>query len=72
MNTANAPPADHNPANLEGIRAARAILGEGVPDVAVFDTALHREGARLAAWVPTELLIARDTGRVVQGARIAR
>ena len=31
----------HNPANLKGIRAARAILGEGVPDVAVFDTAFH-------------------------------
>ena len=31
----------HNPANLKGIRAARAILGAGVPDVAVFDTAFH-------------------------------
>ena len=31
----------HNPANLKGIRAARAILGEGLPDVAVFDTAFH-------------------------------
>jgi acetate kinase len=31
----------HNPANLKGIRAARAVLGEGVPDVAVFDTAFH-------------------------------
>ena len=31
----------HNPANLRGIRAARAILGEGIPDVAVFDTAFH-------------------------------
>ena len=31
----------HNPANLKGIRAARATLGEGVPDVAVFDTAFH-------------------------------
>jgi acetate kinase len=31
----------HNPANLKGIRAARALLGEGVPDVAVFDTAFH-------------------------------
>jgi acetate kinase len=26
---------------LKGIRAARALLGEGVPDVAVFDTAFH-------------------------------
>ena len=31
----------HNPANLSGIRAARAIFGEGVPMVAVFDTAFH-------------------------------
>ena len=30
----------HNPANLEGIRAARALL-PGVPHVAVFDTAFH-------------------------------
>jgi acetate kinase len=31
----------HNPANLLGIRAARAVLGE-VPHVAVFDTAFHQ------------------------------
>jgi acetate kinase len=31
----------HNPANLKGIRAAEALLGEGVPQVAVFDTAFH-------------------------------
>ena len=31
----------HNPANLSGIRAARALLGEGTPMVAVFDTAFH-------------------------------
>jgi len=31
----------HNPANLRGIRAARELLGEGVPQVAVFDTAFH-------------------------------
>jgi acetate kinase len=31
----------HNPANLAGIRAARAVLGH-VPHVAVFDTAFHR------------------------------
>ncbi len=30
----------HNPANLEGIRAARGLLPE-VPQVAVFDTAFH-------------------------------
>ncbi len=31
----------HNPANLLGIRAARAVLGD-VPHVAVFDTAFHQ------------------------------
>jgi len=31
----------HNPANLKGIRAAREILGGGVPQVAVFDTSFH-------------------------------
>jgi len=31
----------HNPANLAGIRAARAVLPE-IPHVAVFDTAFHR------------------------------
>lgn len=31
----------HNPANLKGIHAARRILGPGVPQVAVFDTAFH-------------------------------
>ncbi len=31
----------HNPHNLRGIDAARAALGDGVPQVAVFDTAFH-------------------------------
>jgi acetate kinase len=31
----------HNPVNLRGIRAARDVLGVGVPQVAVFDTAFH-------------------------------
>jgi acetate kinase len=31
----------HNPANLKGIRAATDLLGEGMPQVAVFDTAFH-------------------------------
>jgi acetate kinase len=31
----------HNPHNLRGIAAARAVLGPGVPHVAVFDTAFH-------------------------------
>jgi acetate kinase len=33
----------HNPANLRGIRATAEILGPGVPQVAVFDTAFHAE-----------------------------
>src|SRR5262252_6807083 len=32
----------HNPANIQGIVAARASLGDGVPQVAVFDTAFHQ------------------------------
>ena len=31
----------HNPAALQGIRAARSLLGPDVPMVAVFDTAFH-------------------------------
>jgi acetate kinase len=31
----------HNPANLKGIAAASELLGAGVPQVAVFDTAFH-------------------------------
>jgi acetate kinase len=31
----------HNPANLKGIQAVRAVLGPGVPQVVVFDTAFH-------------------------------
>ena len=31
----------HNPHNLRGITAARSVLGPGVPQVAVFDTAFH-------------------------------
>ncbi|MBI5239388.1 MAG: acetate kinase [Elusimicrobia bacterium] len=31
----------HNPANLKGILAARELLGAGIPQVAVFDTAFH-------------------------------
>jgi len=31
----------HNPANLKGIRSAQELLGEGVPQVAVFDTSFH-------------------------------
>ncbi|MBI5243110.1 MAG: acetate kinase [Elusimicrobia bacterium] len=31
----------HNPANLKGILAARELLGEGIRQVAVFDTSFH-------------------------------
>ena len=31
----------HNPANLKGIRASLDVLGPGVPQAAVFDTAFH-------------------------------
>jgi acetate kinase len=31
----------HNPHNLKGILAVRAVLGAGLPQVAVFDTAFH-------------------------------
>lgn len=31
----------HNPASVEGIRAARAFFGTTLPEVAVFDTAFH-------------------------------
>jgi acetate kinase len=31
----------HNPANLRGIRAVTELLGSGIPQVAVFDTAFH-------------------------------
>ena len=31
----------HNPHNLRGIEAARAALGDGIPQVAVFDTSFH-------------------------------
>lgn len=32
----------HNPANIKGIQAARELLGPGLPQVAVFDTAFHQ------------------------------
>jgi acetate kinase len=31
----------HNPASVEGVRAARAFFGTTLPEVAVFDTAFH-------------------------------
>ena len=32
----------HNPANLTGISATRKLFGQGLPQVAVFDTAFHQ------------------------------
>ncbi len=32
----------HNPANIKGILAARDVLGKGIPQAAVFDTAFHQ------------------------------
>ena len=32
----------HNPANIKGILAGRELLGAGLPQVAVFDTAFHQ------------------------------
>jgi len=32
----------HNPMNIKGIQAAREVLGPGLPQVAVFDTAFHQ------------------------------
>ncbi|WP_375389821.1 acetate/propionate family kinase [uncultured Amnibacterium sp.] len=45
----------HNPANLQGIRAAQAVLD--VPQVAVFDTAFHRTipAAAAAYAIPADL-----------------
>lgn len=31
----------HNPANLKGIQATTRLLGQGIPQVAVFDTSFH-------------------------------
>jgi acetate kinase len=39
----------HNPAAVQGIRAARGVLGPKVPMVAVFDTAFHRSLPQHAA-----------------------
>ena len=42
----------HNPAALDGIDAAQALLGETVPQFAVFDTAFHRDIPNAAAVYP--------------------
>jgi acetate kinase len=38
----------HNPPNVKGYRAARELLGEAVPQVAVFDTSFHQTMAPAA------------------------
>jgi acetate kinase len=42
----------HNPINLEGIQAAREILGSAIPQIAVFDTSFHRTLSEAAATYP--------------------
>lgn len=42
----------HNPANLAGIEAIEQLLGDTVPQVAVFDTAFHRQIPAAAALYP--------------------
>ncbi len=51
----------HNPANLAGIRAARAVLTD-VPHVAVFDTAFHRTIPEAAATYAIPVDIAEQYG----------
>ncbi len=51
----------HNPANLAGIRAARAAL-PGVPQVAVFDTAFHARIPRRARTYALDLDVAQKHG----------
>lgn len=48
----------HNPANLQGIRAAKAVLD--VPQVAVFDTAFHRTIPEAAATYAIPADLARE------------
>ncbi|MGF1487418.1 MAG: acetate/propionate family kinase [Prochloraceae cyanobacterium] len=42
----------HNPANLEGIKAIEKVLGENIPQVAVFDTAFHSQIPQKTAAYP--------------------
>ena len=51
----------HNPANLAGIRAARAAF-PGVPNVAVFDTAFHQTLAPEAYTYAIDAGVAREHG----------
>lgn len=51
----------HNPANLAGIRAARAAF-PGVPNVAVFDTAFHQSLAPTAYTYAIDAAVAEEHG----------
>lgn len=51
----------HNPANLAGIRAARAAL-PGVPHVAVFDTAFHQSMPPSAYTYAIDRVVAEERG----------
>jgi acetate kinase len=42
----------HNPANLQGIETLESLLGAGIPQVAVFDTAFHSQLPDAAALYP--------------------
>ena len=42
----------HNPVNLEGIEGVERVLGESVPQVAVFDTAFHKTLLKEAVFYP--------------------
>jgi acetate kinase len=42
----------HNPSNLEGIQIMRHLLGDNVPQVAVFDTSFHQTLPEAAAVYP--------------------
>lgn len=42
----------HNPVNLDGIEIAERILGKDIPQVAVFDTAFHRQMPEAASVYP--------------------
>ena len=52
----------HNPANIIGIEACRAVLGHDVPQVAVFDTAFHQTTMPEHAYLyPSPMSITRRT-----------
>jgi acetate kinase len=50
----------HNPANLEGIKSIENILGEKIPQIAVFDTAFHADLPEYAAVYPIPYQLSED------------